>query len=546
MSTLSDLFSSIGTAIRRVTGEDIKIKPTQFASKINKMAYVDNGRVTGRVNRTDVATPSTDFNVDTGYFTVTQNQPAGLVAQGTKKTGYQLPTLSGSVVTPSSQDQIAVRKGNYIGGNITVKGDANLKSEYILRGRRINGEETPISIFGVQGTCERLRHMPRYTEEEIYGQLASDCAKSYHIARRITGVKFRYSQSHGVFGDGLLTDSEGRCYMDCSTFGGLVARNIPFSKSPYAKVYGRPNMTLADIGLTQKVVSQLNTTDPYLDMQTHEDFKFSFKTGYKSVRTASELAEYYYQQGKALHVYPQGQPPSSLPSDVRAGDMVFWAKATANDHQKSRFMGISHVGIFANDPRVYFQVTGSSDTVGNTVFASNFADHMDEIVLIVRPDYRPKKAYVTPSGINLLPQFAFDSLQVDTTKTANGLVFKPQSSGGFTVQVTNTSARVDHTTFYLYGKDHPITLTPGTYKLSGTPTHPQVNSTGTSLLWGLSVKKADGTNIPNTSGSDHVWDRGVGDTFTITSTTQVYVYFFVSKSLTNTSKYSIKPSLIKQ
>ena len=546
MSTLSDLFSSIGTAIRRVTGEDIKIKPTQFASKISKMAYVDNGRVTGRVNRTDVATPSTDFNVDTGYFTVTQNQPAGLVAQGTKKTGYQLPTLSGSVVTPSSQDQIAVRKGNYIGGNITVKGDANLKSEYILRGRRINGEETPISIFGVQGTLERLRNLPKYHGEDIYGYIASDCAKSYHLARRIGGVEFRYSQSHGIFGDGVLTDSEGRCWMDCSTLGGLVARNIPFSKSPYAKAYGKANVTLASLGLDKTVISRLNTVDPYLDMQTHEDFKFSFKTGYKSIRTASELAEYYYQQGKALHVYPQGQPPSSLPSDVRAGDMVFWAKATANDHQKSRFMGISHVGIFASDPSAFYQVTGYSDErVTKTVFASNFADHMDEIVLIVRPDYRPK-TYATPSGINLLPQHSFDSLCVSASKTKNGLTFRPLFSGGFTVQVTDTSARTDHTTFYLYGKERPITLTPGTYKLSGTPTHPQVNSTGTSLLWGLSVKKADGTNIPNTKGNDHVWDRGVGDTFTIKSTTQVYVYFFVSKSLTNTSTYSVKPSLIKQ
>ena len=546
MSTLRDLFSSIGIAIRRVTGNDIKLRPTQFANEINKMAYVDNGRITGRVNRTEVATPTTNFDVDTGYFTVTQNQPTGVVAQGTKRTGYQLPTLSGSVVTPSSQDQIAVRKGNYMGGNVIVKGDPNLKSEYILRGRRINGEETPISIFGVQGTLDRMRNLPKYHGEEIYGYLASDCAKSYHLARRIGGVSFRYSQSHGVFGDGLLTDSEGRCWMDCSTFGGLVARNIPFSKSPYAKAYGKANVTLADIGLTKNVVSQLNTVDPYLDMQTHEDFKFSFKTGYKSIRTAGELAEYYYQMGRTLHVYEPGNPPSSLPSDVRAGDMIFWAKATANDHQKSRFMGISHVGIFANDPAFFYQVTGYSDErVTNTVFAPKFADHMDEIVLIVRPDYKPK-IYVTPSGINLLPQHSFDSLCVSTTKTKNGLTFKPQSSEGFTVQVTDTSARIDHTTFYLYGKERPITLTPGTYKLSGTPTHPQVKSTGTSLLWGLSVKKADGTNIPNTSGADHVWDRGIGDTFTITSTIQVYVYFFVSKSLTNTSRYSIKPSLIKQ
>lgn len=546
MSTLSDLFSNIGTAIRRVTGESTKLRPTQFANAINKMAYVDNGRVTGRINRTEVASPTVNFDVDTGYFTVTQNQSAGIVAQDTKKTGYQLPTLSGSVITPSSQDQTAVRKGNYIGGNIVVQGDANLKSEYILRGRRINGEETPISIFGVQGTLDRLRNLPKYHGEEIYGYIASDCAKSYHLARRIGGVEFRYSQSHGVFGDGVLTDEAGRCWMDCSTLGGLVARNIPFSKSPYAEAYGKANVTLASLGLDKTVISKLNSVDPYLDMQTHEDFKFSFKTGYKSIRTAGELAEYYYQMGRALHVYEPGNPPSSVPSDVRAGDMIFWAKATANDHQKSRFMGISHVGIFASDPKAFYQVTGYSDErVTDTVFAPNFVDHMDEIVLIVRPDYKPK-TYVTPSGINLLPQHSFDSLCVSASKTKNGLTFKPLFSGGFTVQVTDTSARIDHTTFYLYGKERPITLTPGTYKLSGTPTHPQVNSTGTSLLWGLSVKKADGTNIPNTKGNDHVWDRGAGDTFTITSTIQVYVYFFVSKSLTNTSTYSVKPSLIKQ
>lgn len=92
MSTLSDLFTSIGTAIRNITGSSTKIKPTQFANEISKMAYIDNGKVTGKVNRTEVATPTVSFNVDTGYFTVTQNQPAGLVAQDIKRQviNYQL------------------------------------------------------------------------------------------------------------------------------------------------------------------------------------------------------------------------------------------------------------------------------------------------------------------------------------------------------------------------------------------------------------------------------------------------------------------------
>lgn len=36
MSTLSDLFTSIGTAIRNVTGGSTKLRPTQFANVINK------------------------------------------------------------------------------------------------------------------------------------------------------------------------------------------------------------------------------------------------------------------------------------------------------------------------------------------------------------------------------------------------------------------------------------------------------------------------------------------------------------------------------
>lgn len=526
MSALSDLFKSIGDAIHKITGDSVKIKPTQFADIIKKMAYIDNGKVTGKINRTDVAQPKIEFNQDTGVFTATQNQPGGLVTQATKVAVYQVPTFKNINVTPADHDIIAVTKGNYMGGDVTVKGDTALKSENIAYGK---------SIFGVQGNCSRLRNLPKWHDAEVYGNIASDCAKSYHITRGSEGVEFIESSTHGLFIDGVLTDDAGRCCIDNATFAGLIARNITFDESPYAKVYGQPNRSLKDLGLTKYEISNLNDIDPYLDWQTHEDFQYSFRDGFKSIKTAGELAEYLYQQGRVIRAYTKENPPSSLPHEARAGDMIFWSKPSSSEHDTS-FMGITHVGICACDPTKFYLVK-------DTITTEKFEDFMDDVVLIARPDYRPKDYYI-PTGLNLLPKYCYDHLSVEVARYGRGMVFKSLPAGGFTVKA-ESAVRDDPVVFNLIAQERPLILTPGKYQLSGVPVHPQVSSTGTSRTWGLCIKTATGNDLPNEKGDGFIWDRGKGDTFTLNYVTPVYVYFYVAESLTNTSSYSVQPKLVK-
>ena len=61
---------------------------------------------------------------------------------GTKSVTKQLTTQAATTITPSTLDQIAINSGVYATGNITIKGDSNLKAENIVSGK---------SIFGVNG-----------------------------------------------------------------------------------------------------------------------------------------------------------------------------------------------------------------------------------------------------------------------------------------------------------------------------------------------------------------------------------------------------------
>jgi hypothetical protein len=90
------------------------------------------------------ATPGISIDSSTGLITATAIQPAGYIVTGTKSATKQLAFQAAKTITPSTTDQIAVSSGYYTGGNITVKGDANLKAENIVSGK---------SIFGVAGTA---------------------------------------------------------------------------------------------------------------------------------------------------------------------------------------------------------------------------------------------------------------------------------------------------------------------------------------------------------------------------------------------------------
>ena len=139
-------FDEIETELDSLITEEETMNATANAEDIveGKTAYVKGELITGTMPIVEIATPSIEFNEDSGLITatVTQNE-TGYTNGGTKTATMQLAFQPAVTITPSNVDQIVASKGTYVGGNITVKGDSNLTAENIKSG---------INIFGVNGS----------------------------------------------------------------------------------------------------------------------------------------------------------------------------------------------------------------------------------------------------------------------------------------------------------------------------------------------------------------------------------------------------------
>ena len=520
---LAKELKKIADAIRGVFGSTGKIKFTNFASEIEKMAYISPS-VTGRVNVVDSSTPNL-YVGNNGLVTVTTNQQEGYVIANTKTKTYQLPSLAERDIMPSANN-ISISPGVFLTGKQTILGDENLVPSNILR---------KTSIFGVNGTVDTIKRIEHNKENSAYfGEQACDVARSYHLARVNGSADFKYSQSYGLY-KGQVTSPEGYCYLDCSGFIGLVLRGIDYNSSPFAKNAGNANVTCSP-----SIVSDLCEKSPYLwadkylDKQTDNSFSDLGISGYRSIRNAAQLGEYFYSKGCTLYEYEPNNSPSTIPNGLKAGDLIFWSKPQATASQKSRFKAISHVAILAPNLTHYYQVTGSDSSKGDTVFYSDFSTDLEYVTLIVRPNYNPVVIPVTPVNTNLLPSFYFDSLKTSPSITINGVLFTPKTDG--TISVKGIAS--EGTTFYLRNQTNVITLEPGTYTLTGCAIHPEVDVNSSSTKWGLGIKDADTKDYLG-------YDRGSGDTFTITSTKKAYVYIYISESLTSTNIFNFKPKLVR-
>lgn len=414
----------------------------------------------------------------------------------------------------------------------------NLIPSNILRGRN----NKRISIYGVYGEVDRIRNLKRYTNGSgYYGNQVADVARSYHLAVKSGAVDFKYSQQGGVFNNNI-TNSDGYCVIDCSGFIGLVLRGIDFNNSPFKGATGTANKSFLSSNLaTLCNNSEYVWSDSYLDKQVDPSFKDIGVSGYYSIRTAADIAEYYYCQGCSIHEYEVS--PTTVPDDLMPGDLLFWAKPSASEGQKSRFKAISHVAVVDRDTSKYYQVTGSEDTKGQTVFNSSLSDKLESLCLIIRPNYIPiSKDINSPKGVNLLPKYKFDDCMIDASVEKNGIEFIPSVEGG--VIISGNGNPTSGTTFYIYKQDKPIILEPGTYELQGAEAHPSVSISGTSTKWGISLKDIEGNVLYDVNGK-RVWDRGKKCTFNVDSTKRVYVYIYISADLSITKEYKFNPSLIR-
>lgn len=565
MATFKEVMTGIADSVRTVKGTTAKIKISNIPSEVGNMAYVDNGNVTGIIDRVYINTPNVDFDKDSGLITATIPEKKGYVDSAAKGIDMQLDTQGAQTITPSTTDQ-TITKGKYLTGDQTILGEANLLPENILRGldpvkKDTEGEKVRLTVFGVEGTLDKLHSMAGYVGGSgYYGLQVADVAKSYHFARVSGLASFQYSQDDNPF-NGQLTDANGNCLLDCSSYANMVLRGIPYDKSPFNGITGTTSKTWDKTQIaTLCENSEYEWADPWLDKQIDPSFKDIGINGYRSVRTAAQLAEYYYTKGNILHEYTSD--PTTPPDDLLPGDLLFWSKEGATVYQKSRFKGISHVGIVGHDCIHYYQVTGHSDTKGDTVFYSNLAnqttegiyDKLVDLSLILRPNYMPipKNPIYSPIGVNLMPKYKIagpitsdgntteisgNNTKGETGWTRFGVTIVQKIDGSLTLSGQCT----EDMTCYIYGRMHPIKLSAGTYKLSGAPSF----TGATTQQWGMGMKTISGPN--GTPSADTIaWDNGSGDTFTLTKDSWCYAYIYVGSSLTTTiSKKVFKPSLIR-
>lgn len=458
--------TNIANAIRSKTGKTGKLKPSNFVNEINNIST------------------STDL---------------------TKK--------EGETVTPTTGDYVIDTKDKYLTGNIIVKGDSNLKTENIVRGRnKVN------SIFGIVGKKDGIVDydfgIPTWSGS--YANEIVSIARSYYDARISNKATFVYDQS-GIF-EGNLTDSNGSFKIDCSSFISLVLRKLDFKRSPFFNKTGA-NLTVnaSSIGYANDCVFK-----DLFDNQSEEVAKGG------RVRNAATIGEFFYMQGRTV------PKEKVMPGDI----LLFAAKLDDGSYKMpNRFKNISHVGIVAEEKYITRDSNGNVTnynfynvtTKTGVVILGNSNDRND-LCLVVRPDYTPRKDTSEVSDINLLPK-SYYSCDYGS-RTINGMTFNVDMNE----VITTTGQPTEGTTFYLNYKTNPIYLKKGTYKLTGCPKRTDTETMDTT--WSIGIKKSDDESKVAT-------DSGEGITFEVTDDfTGVYVYLYISATKDSTG-YTWQPKLIR-
>lgn len=117
-----------------------------------------------------------------------------------------VPSLEAAEITPGTGDQI-ISSGNYLKGDQTIKGDANLVAANIAKGK---------SVFGVTGTYDPVATLTQTYSVKTVDIRSASAAKSYTLGKLITMVCCKSSDSK--YTDPTIGDKRtemwlvGNCY----------------------------------------------------------------------------------------------------------------------------------------------------------------------------------------------------------------------------------------------------------------------------------------------------------------------------------------------
>lgn len=384
-------------------------------------------------------------------------------------------------------------------------------------------------------TIDRLKPMTNYPDgftNGYYGNRAAKIAATYHLARVLGEDAFNYAQAGNIFANTSsetknVRNSEGKGQIDCSSLMTLVLRGITYDKSPYALHKGA-NATWNPSKELSGMYGNEGWEFTFLDKQPEGFFNNLGIPGYSSVKSAADIAEYFYKYGYVLFDAKVDGPMTAekaieIEKKLDPGDLLFWAKPTASDAQKRRFRSISHTAMVAENTSHFLEVTTGDSVVLYSTFDAEDDDETNDkfnyISLICRPDYRPRQsAEKTPIGVNLLHYpWVYGAVK---TSELNGVTFTIKNEHTIHMEGTNDAQIYRR----LRGNEDAgtyLTLSPGTYQLSGMD-DVGISHTGVALQ----VRKADGTDFDEKIRCF----TGTDPTFTLSKETNVLVILYFGEN----------------
>ena len=179
---------------------------------------------------TALSTPTIAVD-NAGKITAKVEQTAsGYVEAGSKSATKQLTTKGAATITPGTSDQ-TIASGQYLSGDQTIKGDANLVAGNIKRG---------VSIFGVAGSFEGSGGS---------GGSSDNNCEAYHITSASAKLNFKRTGTVKVWGYGTVTSGYstsvcafvGDGYYKGAQWGSPTKTNVSFSINADGTLNGLPS-----------------------------------------------------------------------------------------------------------------------------------------------------------------------------------------------------------------------------------------------------------------------------------------------------------------